>query len=79
MLAGIWPYLKFTVFEEARAQMGGKKGERRKVRASFCLGRYRSWTDMSVPLGSEPNTIMEMYLPSAVLDFTKIFIPRTKI
>ena len=32
---------------------------------------------MSVPLGSEPNTIMEMYLPFALLDFTNIFISRT--
>ena len=44
MLAGIWAYLKFAVFEEARAQMGGKKEERRKVR----WGRVFAWAGTGV-------------------------------
>ena len=52
---------------------GGKKAKKRKseVGVSFCLRAARSWTDMSVPPGLEPNTIMEMYLPFAVLDLPK--------
>ena len=58
-----WTCLPFVVVKVARG-CGVKRGERRKVRWGRVFAwAGRSWTDMSVPVGSEPNTIMEMYLP----------------
>ena len=74
-----WAHLAFVVVKLPR-DCGVRRGKRRKVRWEQVFARAgRSWTDMSVPLGSEPNTIMEMYLPFALLDFTNIFISRTNI